>query len=301
MSEPTDQPAELSAAEKKRLLRERRQAKMAKGQATDRLNNILSQGSSVKASGVKSVLDEEKPSIPEHDDDPDIQDIAEIAIPPAPTPPIGEEPPQDIDSIFHKMLNQHTQGKISDDPNDPLNQIMKMFNEGGAGANLPNDSTQAFSDDPVEAKYQQDLQAYNTYQQKAWKFRFLVIRAMLTLFNFFYHFVTLPSFQASNYTYVRDLSNDEDPVRNFFTWFATCEVVIVATYYSVFHSLGLFHAANQNSIVLKLMSMGSMVLPQLAAYQPLVARTFGYFELIGIIVGDLSLVIVLFGLLSIIN
>lgn len=45
MSDSTDSPAVLSAEEKRRLFRERRQAKMAKGQATDRLNNILSQGS----------------------------------------------------------------------------------------------------------------------------------------------------------------------------------------------------------------------------------------------------------------
>lgn len=55
MSEPVVDTAELSAEEKKRLLRERRQAKMSKGKATARLNNILSQGSSVKTSGVKSV------------------------------------------------------------------------------------------------------------------------------------------------------------------------------------------------------------------------------------------------------
>ena len=57
----------------------------------------------------------------------------------------------------------------------------------------------------------------------------------------------------------------------------------------------------KNSFVLKAMSMGSMVLPQLEHYKPLVARVLGYYELLGIVLGDLSLVIVLFGLLSFAN
>ena len=51
---------------------------MSKGKATARLNDILSQGSSVKTSGVKSVLDQEKEATPSHDEDPEIQDITEI-------------------------------------------------------------------------------------------------------------------------------------------------------------------------------------------------------------------------------
>lgn len=304
MSDSTDSPAVLSAEEKRRLLRERRQAKMAKGQATDRLNNILSQGSSVKTTGVKSVLDEPQPTATSsaiHDEDPDIQDISEIASPPPPTPPIGEGSPENIDDIFQKMLQQQVQGKDGKvDPNDPIVQIMNMFKD-GSGADAPQEgdvNANEFSNDPVENKYQQDLQAYNTYQQKLWKSRFLVIRVVVTLFNFFYHYLNVPSFHASNYSYVRDLAQDEFPVRNFFTWFAAFEVIIVLQYYTVFHKLGLFHAANQNSMIMKLMSMGSMVLPQLNTYQPLVARFLGYYELFGIIFGDLSLVIVLFGLLS---
>ena len=114
MSDSTDSPAVLSA-EEKRLLRERRQAKMAKGQATDRLNNILSQGSSVKTTGVKSVLDEPQPTATSsaiHDEDPDIQDISEIASPPPPTPPIGEGSPENIDDIFQKCFNNKFKVKM---------------------------------------------------------------------------------------------------------------------------------------------------------------------------------------------
>ncbi|RCK63821.1 Golgi to ER traffic protein 2 [Candida viswanathii] len=308
MSDSTEPPAVLSAEEKRRLLRERRQAKMAKGQATDRLNNILSQGSSVKATGVKSVLDEPQPtattiaSASHHDDeDPDIQDISDIAVPPPPTPPIGEAAPENIDDIFQKMLQQQVLGPDGKaDPNDPIAQIMKMFTEGGAGGPQGSGETQ-FSSDPVENKYQQDLQAYNDYQLKLWKSRFLIVRLVVTLFNFVYHYVNVPSFRSSNYAYVRDLSAEEYPVKDFFTWFATCEVLIIATYYSVFHSLGLFHAANQTSMIMKIMSIGSMGWPKLGTYQPLVARFLGYYDLLGILFGDLSLVVVLFGLLSFIN
>lgn len=298
MSEPVVDTAELSAEEKKRLLRERRQAKMSKGKATARLNDILSQGSSVKTSGVKSVLDQEKEATPSHDEDPEIQDITEITTPPPRTPPIGEDAPQDIDKIFQSMLQQQGQG--ADIAGDPFAQIMKMFNQVEGGDSPPSESATS-TQDPAELKYRQELLEYNTYNQKLWKFRFLLVRVSVTLFNFFYHYINLSNFHASSYAYVRDLSSEKYPVRDFFTWFATTEVVLVAAYYSIFHSLGLFHAANQNSFVLKAMSMGSMVLPQLEHYKPLVARFLGYYELLGIVLGDLSLVIVLFGLLSFAN
>lgn len=301
MSEPVVDTAELSAEEKKRLLRERRQAKMSKGKATARLNNILSQGSSVKTSGVKSVLDQEKEATSSHDDDPEIQDITEITTPPPRTPPIGEDAPQDIDKIFQTMLQQQQQrGQGANTADDPFAQIMKMFNQTEGPDSLINEGS-ASTQDPTEIKYHQELLEYNTYNQKLWKFRFLLVRLLVTLFNFFYHYTSISDFHASNYAYVRDLSSEEYPVRDFFTWFATSEVVLVAAYYSVFHSLGLFHAANQNSIILKVMSMGSMILPQLESYKPLVARFLGYYELLGIVLGDLSLVIVLFGLLSFAN
>ncbi|CAI5757421.1 unnamed protein product [Candida verbasci] len=284
---------ELTPAEKQKILRERRQAKMNKGKATDRLNNILSQGSSVKTSSVTSILDQEKPSsttsssidqTPSYsatiaaDEDPDHQDISTIT--PSPT--------EDIDTIFNKILKQqqdeHTES-------DPMSQFMKMFN----------DQQQQPTPQPQETKYNQEYQLYQNYQSKLWKFRFLIIRISAVLVNFGYHFMTIPKFHASTYINVRDYSPTDANISQFITLFSAVEVVIIASYYFICQKYGLFHAANSNNIILKIVSQGAMFLPQLKRYEIILARVLGYYDLIGIIIGDLSFVVVLFGLLSYLN
>ncbi|CAK9436171.1 uncharacterized protein LODBEIA_P07290 [Lodderomyces beijingensis] len=326
---PIDPPQkpQLTEAEKRQLLRERRQAKMVQGKATDRLNNILNQGTSVKASSITSILDQpqssstttdpstessstETPS--NHDDDPDHQDIAEVypsdqsQYPPPQPSAATEGAPPNLDEMFKKIVQQQVSGSSSDgaDDDNPMNEILKMFNiagdESSIGGGSPSPPDTSYQQDPEMAKYQQDLARYQTYQEKLWRFRFLVVRVIATCANFFYHFYHIPSFMASNYSYVREL-HEVYPLNGFITWFMSIEVVIIATYYLVFTQLGLFHASSQKSIVMKAISGLSMFAPQLRTYQPLIGRLLGYKELIGILVGDLSLVIFLFGLLSFLN
>ncbi|EGW30992.1 uncharacterized protein SPAPADRAFT_62893 [Spathaspora passalidarum NRRL Y-27907] len=310
MSEP-EVKKELTEAEKRQLLRERRKAKMAKGQASDRLNNILSQGSSVKTN-VKSVLDEEEsvakatsPSLSNEEDDPEIQDITSIAMQPpiSPTPPIGEGTPEDIDAIFNKIFQQQQQqsGDFKEgDGNDPMANLMKMFSEGVPEPGLSRATTEKpFDQDPAIAKYQMELYEYQQYQHKLWKFRFLIIRFICTSVNFFYHFLTIPdnAFRASSHSYVRGLVSST-PVNTFIMWFLTIEAAILASYYFISSKNGLFQTRNENSLILKGLSLGAMVLPQLNAIKPIVARVFQYHDLVGIVLGDLALVVVYFGLLS---
>ena len=92
---------------------------------------------------------------------------------------------------------------------------MKMFNQVEGGDSPPSESATS-TQDPAELKYRQELLEYNTYNQKLWKFRFLLVRVSVTLFNFFYHYINLSNFHASNYAYVRDLSSEKYPVRDFF-------------------------------------------------------------------------------------
>ncbi|RLV89699.1 Golgi to ER traffic protein 2 [Spathaspora sp. JA1] len=304
MSESGEPKVELTDAEKRQLLRERRKAKMTKGNATERLNNILSQGSSVKASGVKSVLDKEEesasepsPTISSHEDDPEIQDISSIAMqpPPSATPPIGEGTPEDIDAIFNKIFQQQTTSGDGQTNEDPMARLMKMFAEGAPpeqGTNQP-----SFDQDPNISKYQKELYEYQQYQQKLWRFRFLIIRFICTSFNFFYHFLTIGSFRASSHSYIRGLVSDT-PVNMFLMWFLTIEAVILSSYYFISSKTGLFQLKHENNIILKGLSLGSMIFPQLNTITPIVARAFRYHDLVGILFGDLALVVVYFGLLS---
>lgn len=288
--------SDVSAAEKQRILRERRQAKMAKGNASDRLNSILSQGSSVKATSAVSVLD--KPAAPATasanaaaDADPDVSDIEQlINSRNTDTPLLPEQP--DIDDILNKMLNGGVPRPGLDDQ-DPFSQMLNMLQNQDGNTPMPES---AASED---ASYNAQLAAYHMYQQKVWKARFLVVRFIAVVANFFYHYLTVPdqAFLSSSYSYVRGLT-PQTPVQSFIVWFLTAELVIMTSFYLISSHNHLFQASSDRSFIIKGLSMGSMVLPQLAQLQPLVRQLLGYWELVSILVGDVSLVVVLFGLVS---
>lgn len=312
--------SEISAEEKKRILRERRLAKMAKGQATNRLNDILSQGSSIKADAVVSVLD--KPTIEQptpvatgvatgvapgvvagvesainHDDDPDIIDIATVD-----TPPIDRT--ENIDEIFNKVFGGQ-RGSTADqagampgfpglgdlNDGDGLAKMMAMLN-----GDPNNDNFEPMNQSPDEMKYQQDLLAYNIYKQKQWKFRFLVVRYFFILINFFYHFINFQEFQSSSSSSIRSLPPKSN-MNGFFIFFASVEAVVLSTYYVVSKNQKLVNEGD-NHLILKLLSYAAMVMPQVNMYKPLIVQILCYYELFLMFMGDLSLVVVLFGLTS---
>ncbi|KAG2736464.1 hypothetical protein G9P44_000554 [Scheffersomyces stipitis] len=327
----SDSPS-ISAEERKRILRERRAAKMAKGNATSRLNTILTQGNSVKdVSSVKSVLDQEPTgatatttgSVPsklatppatashevDHDLDPDHHDIEGFINTPginASNDSVALSNSEDIDEMFKKIFGGQVPGNGTDGAGseDPLAQMMKMFSQPGAGTgtNTPF-SEDPFSAQPEEFKYQQQLVQYNTYRHQVWKFRFLAVRYFALLANFIYHFYIIGdsiSFASSSHQFIRELIPVE-PARSFFTLFSTIEVVIIASYYFLGTKEGFFSTATSNNFVVKLLDMGSMVLPQLQQFKTIAVRLLGYYELLAVLLGDLSLVVVLFGLHSVLG
>lgn len=308
--------SEISAEEKKRILRERRQAKMSKGQATTRLNDILSQGTAVKADPVVSVLDKptttevkqqpiptatEVAHISSHDDDPDIIDIATVD-----TPPIDKT--ENIDEMFNKVFGGNAGGMFGagnaggmptgmpagmpglPDMNDQdgLAKMMAMLNGD------PNNTFEASS--PDEMKYQQELLAYNVYKQKQWKFTFLVVRYCFILINFVYHFVNFSGFASSSYNTIR-LVIPNTSMNGFFIFFASVEAALLSSYYIISKQNKLVNEGD-NHLVLKLLSYASMVLPQLNVYKPLIVQLLCYYELLLMFMGDLALVVVLFGIVS---
>ncbi|CUM48501.1 Golgi to ER traffic protein 2 [Debaryomyces fabryi] len=295
----------LSQDEKRRLLRERRQAKMARGKASERLNNILSQGSSVKdTTDAVSVLDsktnstgpssktaEVSPvvnSIRNPEDDPEIMDIENVT----PETRVDEA---DIDKMLSNIFGANVGGNATDSNQDDfLANMMNMMKQGeGADGNTA-------TAEPQEPGYQSQLNAYNIYQQKLWKFRFLIVRFTAVLANFFYHYLTIQdySFSSSAHFYIRGLA-PQSAVNSFITWFLTCEVAILASFYLITSRNNIYANASDGNLLLKGISMGAMVLPQLRAYQPLVVRLAHYWEVFSMLLGDIFLVVVLFGLISI--
>lgn len=282
----------LSEEEKRRILRERRQAKMAKGRASDRLNNILTQGASVKSSTVTSVLDKPEsgpatlPTSLYHDDDPEIQDISTIS---AGDTPLGEKDPQaEINEMFKSIFQQQS----SQGEGNPMTDIFKMFGD----ANSTGDQN-ITPPDSAQSQYEQQLNQYYLYQKQVWRFRFSIVRLITIAAFFFYHYYSIPSFTASNHAYVRDLS-EIYPLSGFAQGFFTLEIVIIASYYFILTKHGLFHATRQNNLVMKGVQVVSMFAPQVQQLAPILLRVLEYKELLGIFLGDLSLVVVLFGLLS---
>ena len=286
----------LSEEEKRRILRERRQAKMAKGKASDRLNNILTQGASVKTSTVTSVLDKPEPAaatalptaLTHDDDDPDIQDISTIT---ASDPPLGEKDPQvEMNEMFKSIFQQQQQS--SQDDANPMAEIFKMLGD-------PNsvDDQNIQSPNSAQSQYEQQLNQYHMYQKQVWKFRFSVVRFLTIVTFFFYHYCSIPSFTSSNHAYVRDLT-EVYPLSGFAQGFFTLEVAIIASYYFILTKNGLFHAARQNNLVMKGVQIVSMFAPQVQQFAPILLRVLEYKELLGIFLVDRSIVVVLFGLLS---
>lgn len=306
----------LSADEKRRLLRERRQAKM-NNKATDRLNTILQSGSSVKETVSPLEKKTAQTSAPQvatspsvktvavpavllrgEDDDPEDVDISGTATP----------QPEDLDDMLNKLFGgaagtggAGSAGLPGLDGQDPFAAMMKMFGgEGGDGfPGMPSATGSAGSAGPTQqapaSTYQAKLQDYNAYQQQKTKNVFLVVRYITTVFNFIYHYThDKDILQSSSYEYIRNSVTLQRS--SFFSWFITCEVAILATYFVVMSKKKFI--VNENNIILKVVSMGSMVLPQLNQYRPLLVTLLSYWEMLGIFLGDIALVTLLFGLVS---
>lgn len=298
--------ATLSADEKRRILRERRQAKMAQGNASGRLNSILTLGSSVNTSAV-SVLDKTESSTPEAEPTAVPELRAEAAsVPPSHTPLHSDPEVPDISTLLHK-------NDLSANADEDLDAMMlKIFGAAATGERPPQNaeeaSTKFFADmmkvmaeedgtesTPQDANYQTQLAAYEAYDQRKWKARFLVGRFVVHTANFVYHYVHNASFRASQHLYVRGL---DAQASSFFRWALSVEVAVVSSYFFVMLRNGSLKASSRNHMFSKLLALAGGVFPQARAYQPVLDTLLFYWGVASIFVGDAMLVVVLFGLAS---
>ncbi|CAK7903129.1 golgi to ER traffic protein 2 [[Candida] anglica] len=325
----------IDADEKRRLLRERRQAKMS-SKASDRLNTILTSGSSVKET-VTSPLEKRTTSpspVPEnfssatssdvkiplptnsvgHHDDPEDVDISVTKTVGTPSQLNGAasnaNAPEDIDEMLNRLFgagaaagNANGAGSAGEPfpafgagatgGEDPFKMMMNMMGGGegfGANGGVPG----AMGDESAGFPAADPFAAYNLQQHRQTKYYFLIIRYVTTFVNFFYHYYHQSSaLQSASHSYVRGINSQ---TTGFFTWFATLEVLILASYYVI--SAQRKYIVNNGHFILKGLSMLSMVLPQAQRYQPLVVQALGYWDILGMFIGDVALVIILFGFLS---
>lgn len=302
--------SELFAEDKKKLLRERRQARMAQGNASQRLNNILSQGSSVKASTV-SILDKPKetPAMPiTHNvssfgeetplhSDPEVPDISTLMHNNSKVSLENE----DMDEMLQKIFSAATQAtgdtqgpEAGEADNKMFAQMMKMMTDG-----VDIGGTEGISPPGQDTSMQTKMAAFHAYEQRRWKVYFLIVRLVLHTANFLYHYWNYPqAMQSSPHFYVRDAGPAN---RSFIMYFVTCEIAVISTYFLVLSKNGLLRAFSKNHAISKLISMVSMVVPQVQQYQPMVDTLLVYWEGVSILMGDISLVVVLFGLVSILG
>lgn len=307
--------SDISQEEKNRILRERRQAKMAKGQASQRLNTILSQGSSFKVEETLTLDKNDKPSsstpepshaasvsssvstsVPIADQDPEIQDISSLSAP---------EP--DMDAIFQSVFGQANSSQQSGafdsqgqgQPQDPFAEMMKNMLQGTDGITGPN-SPLGEMDVPAlspEQKYATEMAAYSAFQHKAWRMRLLAVRYSLILAMFAYYYTVSNGFTASSDPVVRVMGVDHRG-RDFFRLFTALEILFTSSYYIIGSRHQWFAHASQTNLISKAISMGLMFLPQLQQVKPIFDKVLAYYTLLGMVVGDVSLVIILFGLFS---
>lgn len=305
----------LSAEEKKRILRERRQAKMAQGKASERLNDILTQGSSVKSANMVSVLDKPQASgsttsadvfskatginedlspTPLHGD-PEVPDLSELLH----QNEVPED--QDMDAVFQKIFA--SANVKSENPQNPQDASAKFFTDlMKAMSDELGGNAQGFAapQAPEETSYQQKLALYQVYQQSLWKARFLFIRFVLHTLNFFYHYRLFESFQSSPYSFIRTVQ-PMDPARLFFTYFVSCEIAVITGYFTIMSKNGLLKAFSQNHAILKVISLASGFYPPARKLQPLVDNALVYWSGLSIFIGDLMLIVMYFGIISVIS
>lgn len=257
---------EITPQEKQRLLRERRQAKMAKGNALQRLNSILALSPLVKAPEAVSVLD--KPKAPETSavevteiekpamvyEDPEVPDISTL---------LPET--QTLDDVFQKVFGQNEQPEL-------LSQMM--------GAAPPGQA-------PPEP------QLHLVYEHRRVLVYFLVLRFFVHTLNFVYHHRSLEGFAAAR---TRLAPAD---ARWFFVWFVTTEVVVISAYFAVLVQKRLLRLHLQTHFLLLMLSLVLSIAPGAARYRSVVDDVLVYWEGASILIGDVSLLVVLFGLSSV--
>ncbi|CAI4038556.1 hypothetical protein SMKI_05G1680 [Saccharomyces mikatae IFO 1815] len=282
--------SELTEAEKRRLLRERRQKKFSNGGASSRLNKITGQAS--------SHLNSESPL-----DAPSIGKTTPTEGISSATPDIREEskvaPQLDLLKQLAAMQGQGTDTSSSQDPSTPdLLSLLSSMNTGMPSAEGIPPLAQAAPIAPIN-QAALDYHDYLLNRLKAWT---ILVKWVFFLLPYLY-LITRPNssvWPAYAFTQSSWFASLRNP-SNFTRVFATFEFLSISVYYQLLkkveHKSKIRNLQDTNKLV-KLVSLvpeGIIPIPNLKG--KLIAL-LQYWDLLSMLITDISFVLVVLGLLT---
>ncbi|ODV94340.1 hypothetical protein PACTADRAFT_35145 [Pachysolen tannophilus NRRL Y-2460] len=322
--------SELSEAEKRKILRERRAAKLAKGGGTDRLNKITGINGPAFSNKTTSFEENENQRVEEIDskddnqnkdkvaeintgsvvgnvgkdanyleneDDPENSDITELGMGAGLHQQQQQQQQQqqlDIDKLLQEMFmnssaanHQHHHQDNDGDPllNDPLFSKFLSTLKGDENEQQQQQQEQLSAE---EIKKRQALQQKLLLNFKKFKYRFLIVRFLIIVSLLFYSFFNENLYESS---LIFNYSNQKS---NFYIYFLTLELGF-AIFYMIFIDNN--EKNNIDSIIVKTLNLIGGFIPQ--KYKKLLLLLAKYQEMINFFLNDLSIVILFFGISSV--
>jgi hypothetical protein len=300
----------VSEEEKRRILRERRAAKMK--QAGERLGKITGERPGFEQETVPAAAAAAAPSATssatggsnrrisqtfEHDD-PAIEDISKLNL--LPSRSLPQENADDFQRVLQEYLKSehHQHADATTDGASIPDPSMDLFNQLLSGAMQPPSSSGSSSAPPPqnleEVEYQQKLIEFKKQQNDKFKAKFLLFK-LITFVGLTCYFYFVEGYRSSFYQTVRFQNNYNN--LNFFKIFMSLEVLFTSFYALKIHHLpDNEYTFSYAKILGYLQYIPDAFLSQ--TWRGRIRLVVKYLDLLQLILFDFSVVFVAFGLLS---
>ncbi|CUS23303.1 LAQU0S09e01750g1_1 [Lachancea quebecensis] len=297
--------SEISDAERRRILREKRQQKFSKGGASTRLakitgqteNSFLSTESPLDSRESSYPAQETKSSTGNEDSTKQMDELlakatskttSKASSPPGSAEQQSGNPELDLFAQIAKLQQNANNGTDPADPSgapDIFAQLMASMQQDESKGGSPGATAQQPIDPAV-------VEAHNIAVNKLKSYTILV-KWLFFLLPYLYYITrsARDAFQHNAVNYVLDKSN-------FFTVFTTFEIVALSVYYQLLMSAEKSHNVNtldNNSKILKLVSMVPPGLVPIPNLRGKVVQALQYWDVVSMYLTDLCFAIVLAG------
>lgn len=288
--------SELSEAEKRRILRERRQKKFSNGGASSRLNQITGQTEKSFLS-TESPLDSRSstPSTPtpaptnNEQSTKQMEELLASISPPSsaskgnkPKSEGSSNPQMDLFAQLAKMQQSDANESTPDTP-DIFAQLLKSVQQ--------QESAQSSSEPPADAAM---IEAHNKKVNKLKAFTVLI--KWLFFLTPYIIYITNPAHNVVGSSLLDSMLKRS----NFFTVFTSFEVVAISVYYQILLSVEKSHKVNtlqSNSKILQLVSMVPEGLIPIRDLRGKASLALQYWDVLSMYLTDLCFALVLMGVL----
>ncbi|CAI4060340.1 GET complex subunit GET2 SKDI_05G1610 [Saccharomyces kudriavzevii IFO 1802] len=281
--------SELTDAEKRRLLRERRQKKFSNGGASSRLNKITGQ--------VSSHLNTESPL-----DSPSVEKTTPVESVRSATPISGEDsntaPQLDLLKQLAAMQGQGTDGSSSQEPSTP--DLLSLLNSMNAGVPSAEGVPSLGQASPMASINQAalDYHDYLLNRLKAWT---ILVKWIFFLLPYLFlitrpNGTVWPSYAFTQSSWFAPLRNPS----NFTRVFATFEFLSISIYYqllkNVEHKSKIKNLQDTNKLV-KLISLVPEGMIPISNLRGKLVTVLQYWDLLSMLITDISFVLIVLGFL----